>query len=241
MSGGASFAQFFPSAPRAAKDKAKEREKVKSSQIQESPKVRAANAQAVLTNSLAIIDDAGLNPRGSSESKISPPEVLPTSQADDNESLQGDLLLNGVGSASSHASTVSSVFSASAPHSNNMSAGGSKNTSSLTPLTNIDSSPNRVTSPRHHKSGVPSSGLAADTTTAPHDVPQAQPALAEPEPTTPRIFARDPNIGIKGIKCTYDPLTDKTISSSKHKKSKVVYKEFGLVRIQSAGSVILFV
>lgn len=240
MSGGASFAQFFPSAPRAAKDKAKEREKVKSSQIQESPRVKAANSQAVLSNSLAISDDAGLTPCGSGENKISPPEVMPTSQADDNESLQGDLLLNGVGSASSHASTVSSVFSAPAPHSN-MSAGGSKNTSSLTPLTNIDSSPNRITSPHNHKSGVPSSGLTADINTAPHDVPQAQPALAEPEPTTPRIFARDPNQGIKGTKCIYDPLTDKTISSSKNKKAKVVYKEFGLVRIQSAGSVILFV
>ncbi|CAG8976881.1 hypothetical protein HYALB_00003492 [Hymenoscyphus albidus] len=228
MSGGASFAQFFPSAPRAAKDKAKEREKVKS-QIQESPKSRAANSQAALSNSLAFSDDAGLTPCGGSENKISPSEVT-ASQADDNELLQDDLLLNGVGSASSHASTVSSVFSAPAPPSN-MSAGGSKNMSSLTPLTNIDSSPNRITSPHNNKSGIPSSGITADITTAPHDVPQAHPSLAEPaepEPSTPRIFARDPKSSIKGNKCIYDPLIDKTISSSKNKKPKVLYKEFGL-------------
>jgi histone-lysine N-methyltransferase SETD1 len=233
---GASFAQFFPSAPRAAKDKAKEREKVKS-QVLGSPSIKpVADAPAAPLQSRAGNVPAAL---AASESNITSTDTA-VYQADDNESLQGDLL-NGVGSASSHASTASSVFSAPAPQSNMSTFGSSRNVSSLTPLTNIDSSPMRMSSPNQQKTGDPSSGLAAEKDAAQYDAPHAEPALADHTPPPARIFARDPNRGIKGSICTYDPALDKYSTSSKKKSGKPTYKDFGLVCIQSAGGVILLV
>ncbi|KAH8650898.1 hypothetical protein BGZ60DRAFT_388579 [Tricladium varicosporioides] len=220
---GASFSEFFPAATRAAKEKAKEREKVKLQSL-ESPIIKAvADNQSALQHNRA----ADVVSNIPSERDVPMTDAPP--QADDNESLQGDLL-NGVGSASSHASTVSSVFSANAQQSSGIStSGGARNMSSLTPLTNIDSSPNRTSSP-FHKSGVPTSGIAVEAVSAPHDTPQAQPSMADIKPSTPRIFARDPNRGIKGAICTYDPLLDynKHAKHDSKNKAKPIYKEFGL-------------
>ncbi|TVY31916.1 Histone-lysine N-methyltransferase,H3 lysine-4 specific [Lachnellula subtilissima] len=215
---GASFAQFFPSAPRAAKDKAKEREKGKSHTLG-SPGVKP------VADSFA----ASLQPRAGNASSIpsaverNPSTDTTAPQAEDNESLQGDLL-NGVGSASSHASTTSSVFSAPAAQSNMTAFSSSRNISSLTPLTNTDSSPNRMSSPHQPKTSDPSSVLTTEKVQ--NDAPRAQPALADHNPPPARIFARDPNRSIKGNICTYDP--DKHTTSDKKKKGKVNYKDFGL-------------
>ncbi len=234
---GASFAQFFPSAPRAAKDKAKEREKVKSQGI-DSPSFRPV-ADSKVSLSFPRADDAAVS-RPGGEIKPPPPVNGVAPLAEDNESLQGDLL-NGVGSASSHTSTVSSGFSAPAQQSNMSTLGGPRNVSSLTPLTNIESSPVPAESPQY-KSGLHTTdpndltnAIAVETNSALHAYP---PVEAPHIPTDSRVYARDPNKGVKGIKCTYDPLLDKTAT----KKAKAIYKEFGLVRIlQSAGSVILLV
>ncbi|RDL41359.1 Histone-lysine N-methyltransferase [Venustampulla echinocandica] len=221
---GASFAQFFPSAPRAAKDKAKEREKFKSQQLG-SPSIKpVGDSRAVTSTSSTRLDD-GLRSQAA-ESNIPTAEPVP-SQTDDNESLQGDLL-NGVGSASSHASTGSSVFSAPAQPPNMSTFDGSRNMNSLTPLTNIDSSPHRGTSPYQHKSGGPSSRATTDKTITPHDIPQAQSTNPDEPPPPQRIFARDPNKGVKGTICTYDPLLDHKITYNEKKKAKPIYKEFGL-------------
>ncbi|KAG9229440.1 hypothetical protein BJ875DRAFT_196446 [Amylocarpus encephaloides] len=224
---GANFARFFPSAPKAAKVKAMEREKIKSQQI-EMPGIRAGIAQSSSTNAPSRADDTALPLHAGVENKAPYPNI-PVSQADDNESIQGDLLY-GVGSASSLASTVSSVFSAPAPNSNMATTGSTNNMNSLTPLTNIDSSPNRMPSPYQQISGGPSGGITGDKTTTLHDLQQAQSPLAEQRPTTPRTFARDPNRSVKGNKCAYDPLLDEKNSSSERKKSKAkpIYKEFGL-------------
>jgi [histone H3]-lysine4 N-trimethyltransferase SETD1 len=227
---GASFAQFFPSAPRAAKDKAKEREKGKSHTLG-SPSIKpvadtpAASQQSRAGNASST-SSAG-------ESNI-PSTDTAAPQTEDNESLQGDLL-NGVGSASSHASTASSVFSAPAAQSTMSAFGSSRNVSSLTPLTNTDSSPNRMSSPNQPKTSDPSSGLATEK--AQYDTPRAQSALADNNLPPARIFAREPNRSIKGTICTYDP--DKHTSSDRKRKGKVIYKDFGLVCIQSVGGVIL--
>ncbi|KUJ07691.1 histone H3-K4 methyltransferase Set1 [Mollisia scopiformis] len=221
---GASFAQFFPSAPRAAKDKAKEREKVKSQGL-DSPSIRPV-ADSKVSLSFPRADDAASSRFGA---EIKPPPVNGVAATtEDSDFLQGDLL-NGVGSASSHTSTVSSGFSAPAQQPNMSTLGGPRNVSSLTPLTNIESSPIPATSPQH-KSGT--------YTTTPNELTNAiavgtnftlsaQPpveAEAPHIPTDSRVYARDPNKGVKGVKCTYDPLLDKTAS----KKAKAIYKEFGL-------------
>jgi histone-lysine N-methyltransferase SETD1 len=112
--------------------------------------------------------------------------------------------------------------------------GSSQNLSSLTPLTNTDSSPSRNASPNQSKAVAPftnSTGFALEKAVAQYDVPQAQPAKADQTTSDPRVYARDPNRGIKGTKCTYDPSLDRRLDSAQKRKSKPIYKEFGLVRI----------
>ena len=226
---GASFAQFFPSAPRAAKDKAKEREKSKSQSL-ESPSIRPiADTKFSFSNSRV---DVALSSRHGGHSNLYANDTL-APQAEDNELIQGDLL-NGVGSASSHTSTLSSGFSAPAQQCNITTTGGSGNISSLTPLTNIDSSPSRTTSPRQSKASIPSTIpalLYTEKAAVQDDAPPAQPAMAGQNPPNPRVFARDPSRVIQGIKCAYDPLLDRKNSSTELKKKRPIYKEFGLVRI----------
>ena len=225
---GASFAQFFPSAPRAAKDKAKEREKVKS-HSSGSPSVPSA-ADTQVSNAAAYLEDvASHQPQLQSNIAITDSVPLP---AEDNESIQGDLL-NGVGSASSHtSSSISSVFSAPTQQPNMSTFGGPRNISNLTPLTNADSSPNRITSPVQYKSDMQattSSAFANDAVGAQNVAAYLHDASAIHTPTTPRVYARDPNNGLKGEKCTYDPLVDPKLSDREKKKAKPIYKEFGMV------------
>ena len=226
---GASFAQFFPSAPRAAKEKAKEREKVKI-HTSESPSIPSAADAQVNTATLPVDDAASC--QSQSQSNIPSTDSAPP-PAEDNEFIQGDLL-NGVGSASSHtSSSVSSVFSAPAQQTNMSTFGGPRNVSSLTPLTNTDSSPNRITSPNQYKSDTPatiSSGFVTDAAVAQNVNAQAHNAITTQTPTASRIYARDPNNGPKGDKCTYDPLLDPKLSDREKKKAKPIYKEFGIVR-----------
>ncbi|RFU36140.1 hypothetical protein B7463_g205, partial [Scytalidium lignicola] len=223
---GASFAQFFPSAPRAAKDKAKEREKVKSQSL-ESPGIQTATDSQVNT----ALDPGGKTAspfRLTRESGGTPTTDTAVPPLEDNESVQGDIL-NGVGSASSHTSTVSSVFSAPNQQSAMSTFGGPRNSSNLTPLTNIDSSPSQTTSPSYPKLGAAtanSTEISSYKSPVGNDVISVNNTIQSS--SEPRVFARDPNRGVKGVKCTYDPLLDRAISSSDRKKAKPIYKEFGL-------------
>lgn len=130
--------------------------------------------------------------------------------ADDTESLAGDTL-NGVGSASSHDSTASSVFST--QQNQNAMASVTNSNNHLTPLTNIESPPSF---PSHPPSALPAK---AQSTTPRHvnglDGPTPNPDGLE------RVPARDPSRSIKCITCTFD--------TKDKKKAKPIYKEFGLV------------
>jgi histone-lysine N-methyltransferase SETD1 len=226
---GASFAQFFPSAPRAAKDKAKEREKVKT-QLSESFSIPSVVDAQIAPAAPPIEDVTSEQPPSQSNIPITDSAPPP---AEDNESIQGDLL-NGVGSASSHtSSSVSSVFSVAAQQANMSTFGGSRNISNLTPLTNTDSSPNRTGSPNQDKpntqASIPS-GFASDKVVAQDVSEHVRNAIEEQSSPITRIYARDPNNGVKGEKCTYDPLLDPRLSDREKKKAKPIYKEFGMVR-----------
>jgi len=231
---GASFAQFFPSAPRAAKDKAKEREKVKSMSVGSPSIPPVADSQGGPSD----IGHAG-HIRSVAEGISAPPDSTPIS-AEDIEFIPGDIL-NGVGSASSHTSTISSVFSV-PPQQSNLSTFGGRNVNSLTPLTTTDSSPNRIASPHQYKSSTQAtnaSGFEANKSLLHNDALQGLHTLVDQQASLPRIHMRDPAKGIKGTQCTYDPLLDRKLSSNDKKKAKPIYKEFGLVRIHNLlGSVI---
>jgi [histone H3]-lysine4 N-trimethyltransferase SETD1 len=159
----------------------------------------------------------------------------------------GDLL-NGVGSASSLASTASSVFSHSNPPSHNMSThtsnsngghgGATTSASALTPLTNGDlSPPGKTASPRSAAKMLPVSSersavASPASVTAPSTVNDAsrldQKAITPIQtPPETRLQARPGPGEVKGFRCVYDPDLDKKLHGAERKKRKVHYREFG--------------
>lgn len=232
----ASFAQFFPSAPRAAKDKAKERERSKSHIPDSSTGLHAADNPLGPSQTRAY--DAS-STRPAIESNITATDSAPR-PTEDNASPPGDTL-NGVGSASSYTSTISSSVSSVLPiQATSMSAlGPAPNTSSLTPLTAIDSSPNPTASPIQDKQTL-KSDVVANPPSSQDGALHAQVVMEGHESADTRTHARDPKRSVKGAICTYDPNLDRKLSSNDKKKAKPTYKEFGLVRIHNLlGSVIL--
>ena len=225
----ASFAAFFPSAPKAAREKAKEREKFKAQAIEtsSSPSIADANGTTSADTHHGVAAKASVG-----DSKNIAADMIMT---EDHETLQGDIL-NGVGSASSHTSTVSSVFSAPGQQ-QPMSTCGPQNLSNLTPITNTESSPSRVASPNQVKFAVATSNTIGAATSKSN--PLDNPATANNIPPSTRVSARDSSRGVKGEIKVFDP--DNAPKSKDKKKSKPIYKEFGLVCTQSAGSVILCV
>lgn len=226
----AGFSDFFPSAPRAAKNRAKERERAKSKPL-DSPLLEPVNADRDANNLSRSRDEAR---RGSISGAASDEVARDTNTVgtDEGELQQGDLL-NCVRSTSSHTSAASSVFSTTAQSNNH---GGASMPVSLTPLTNDDSSPiGQVTSPRGLKQAglkTPSS-LEHVESSSPKHVPQdIKPAQVRAEP--PRIQMRDSNKP-KGQKCVFDPQLDK---SGIKPKPKVKYKDISWVCINHLGSVI---
>ncbi|KAI0167071.1 histone H3-K4 methyltransferase Set1 [Hypoxylon sp. FL1284] len=209
MAPSAGYKEFFPNAPRAARDKANEREREKSTKTSDSTDNDSK------TEAPARRDGAK---HDSSLSDAAHPPI------DDTESLQGDIL-NGVGSASSHASTASSVFTT-FNSSAAMNASSRASNSNLTPLT-------AVGSPPHPANMQPAKQRSSSMQTAvtKHDNPSSA-AATKPSSSVSgaaqRPPARDPNLAIKGTKCIHDPSTDKRLSSSERKTMKPKYKNIGL-------------
>ncbi|KAK4105119.1 SET1-like protein [Parathielavia hyrcaniae] len=221
---GASFAQFFPAAPRAARDRAMERERAKI-RAQDSPSAQPADA-----NGRRI----PLNPSTSSRSDDRPvagftaPSHVNSDRpdaarppTDDNESLAGDMLNSG-GSASSHTSANSSLFSA--PARPRASASLGRSHAQLTPPTTI-ASPSSYLSTAGPLKGQSTTPRRFDNRDGLVPMPNA--SVPHP-PAVERVPARDPSRSIKCIKLTYDPFTDQSLSSFEKRKAKPRYKEFGL-------------
>ncbi|KAI1462196.1 histone H3-K4 methyltransferase Set1 [Annulohypoxylon moriforme] len=209
MAPSAGYKEFFPNAPRAARDKANEREREKSSRASEATDIDAKTATP------APRDGAKY------DSSLSDAAHPPT---DDTESLQGDIL-NGVGSASSHASTTSSVFTT-FNSSAAMNASSRASNSNLTPLTTMGS----PTNSSHMQPAKQRSSAIHNTTSKPNNTNSATTTgpLSSVTGVVKRLPARDPNLAIKGTKCVHDPLTDKSLSSSDRKTMKPKYKNIGL-------------
>lgn len=223
------YSQAFPLAPRDARDKAKERERAKSKTI-DSPKVlpinslKAVNATAASQNQERDTDVR----RGGitlSDSASAPPA--------DADIQPGDLL-NGVGSASSHESTISEVFS------NASAAATSSNpATTLTPLTIPESSPIdpqqsrrnskiETTVPLRNGFSEHSAVSNVKSQSSSHATSHGAPSR-NPLPTT-RVQMRQP--GIKGEKTIYDPdllLYQLKITKEEAKKAKAETVTFGEV------------
>lgn len=211
----AGFANFFPAAPRAQREKATERERERSRA--QSGADRDARSPPISSSSQPASHN-GVKPDRSSSSDAA---HHPT---DDNESIQGDIL-NGVGSASSHASTASSVFS----HASAINGPAHASNSHLTPLTSAGSpsnSSNTVSKPQHPKQSQDGLKLG-DSNPASAAYPTS---ISRRTGTASRVPARDPSRQTQGTKRTYDPLLDRKLSSAERKTAKPTYKNFGAVR-----------
>lgn len=228
----AGFSDFFPSAPRSAKNRAKERERAKSKPL-DSPLLEPVNTDRDAHIPSRSRDESG---RGSSISGAAGEEGARDTNSraatDEGDLQQGDLL-NCVQSTSSHASTTSSIFSNTAP---NSGAAAASNLISLTPLTNDDSSPiGQVASPRGPKAGLktPSSLEHVESSSPKHVLQNTPPAQDMAEPQRAQVRDRDKP---KGQRCVFDPQLDK---SGIKPKPKVKYKDISWVCINHVGSVIL--
>ncbi|KAI1319874.1 hypothetical protein F5Y16DRAFT_390484 [Xylariaceae sp. FL0255] len=181
MAPSAGYREFFPNAPRTARDKASERERERSSRTSDGPDPRTTTRDPANKHDSADI-----------------PTI---------EYQQGDML-NGVGSASSHASTASSVFSAANNH-----AALSNAANNITPLTAPGSSP------------AQSNPQISSSKASPH--PNGHSTSTIPPAVAKRVPARDPTRTTQGLKCIYDPLLDRTMSTTDKKSMKPKYKAFG--------------
>ncbi|KFY73413.1 hypothetical protein V499_06469 [Pseudogymnoascus sp. VKM F-103] len=214
----AGFSDFFPSAPRAAKNRAKERERAKSKPL-DSPLLEPVNADRDAHIPSRSRDESGRGSISGAAGEEGARDTNILAPTDEGELQQGDLL-NCVRSTSSHTSTASSVFSTTAQ---NTGAAAASNLISLTPLTNDDSSPiGQVASPRGHKAGLktPSSLEHVESSSSKHvlqDTPPPTQDMAEPQ----RAQVRDRDKP-KGQKCVFDPQLDK---SGIKPKPKVKYKD----------------
>ncbi|KAI4716776.1 histone H3-K4 methyltransferase Set1 [Aureobasidium sp. EXF-10727] len=149
----------------------------------------------------------------------------------DSEARDSGDLLNAVGSTSSLASTVSSVFSANA-HLPKANGHSSTNIAALTPLTYPASSPLKSHSPlasskpllnTTHTEPSPLGLAVAGTTRGPYEK-----TTPRPSPPPERLRIIPPTGKAKGYRTVFDPLTTNDELSEKEKKSaKVKIRSFG--------------
>ena len=226
------FADFFPSAPREAKIKAKARERAKTKPSDSSSWQQSRGAGDSLSAPRSR-DEAGQPNISATAQSSARPQHERTTNGTEETDIQGDLL-NCVRSASSHASTASSVFSATAPSSR---PAAMSHPYTLTPLTNDELSPNgQIASPRHAKSTLNTVSVADHLeTSSPAHVPEQAPVISE-KWDGQRATARDRN-SFKGKTFEVAIPTD---PKKQPRLDKGTYKEIPWVRsIMSAGSVII--
>jgi len=148
--------------------------------------------------------------------------------SDVEETRQSDTgdLLNGIGSASSHNSTASSLFSTNA---NSVRHNGKMSAYASTPLTSSDASPPKASSPypskseRNHNQASPFVASAASTSL----LPPSHPASAAPSPPHNRPQARPPQGEAKGYRAVWDPELDSKLGKEEKRKMKPKVKSFG--------------
>ncbi|KUI57309.1 Histone-lysine N-methyltransferase, H3 lysine-4 specific [Cytospora mali] len=215
----ASFAQFFPTAPKAARERALEREKAKQ-EATESPSsgLVEKTLDGHYTPSARLDDPA--TSRSRRDTSTSAPSRTP---ADDIDPFRGDIP-NTVGSESSSASMGSS-FTNGSMRPNGVAAPKSSSYSHLTPLTTIDSpSFANGTHTTKQNASNPSPYEKTNGSAMNNGTFRENSTAVDKSDIIHRLPARDPSLSVHVIKATQDPSVDR---SSRDKK-KPRYKEFGL-------------
>jgi [histone H3]-lysine4 N-trimethyltransferase SETD1 len=218
MAPSAGYREYFPNAPRVARDRASERERdrySKSTDTSENRQRTATPAHRDVKHDSSVSETA-----------------RPLNQDTSTDSSQGDLL-NGVGSDSSHASTSSSIFSS---HNGVTALNVVAHSSNDTPLTaagspayNNNHNINATQPSKENLATASKSAGQSDSTS----LTAAMKSSATPPGVIKRLPARDPNRPIQGMKSSlYDASLDRTLSSSssERRNAKPQYKHFGSVR-----------
>lgn len=223
------FADFFPTAPSVLQQK-----RFKAAQVRRRPKSPAV-AEPKPTHTPCV---PPVPAPGPTEREIVPnckyhgqaiPDSAPTGQ-DDSECAHGDLL-NGVGSASSTSTASSSVFSTSQRTLSMAHSNEPNKSTSLTPLTNVDSSPptNALGSPHQQRNR---DGVISDrkSNRSPSHQVTERPAPVDPSCTQPpsKAQARPGKGEIKGLKIIYDPYRNKKLTQEERHSGQVQYETFGI-------------
>ena len=218
---GASFAQYFPSAPRAAKDRAMERERAKIKPGDSATTHPSSDYPAPPTLSAAVVD-AALAPvptrssPASSASSFSRSSGIPPSSY---SRLGAKEQVNDEPTASTRLSH-NSYFA---------HAGSSMLPKTSAALSHLDqlTPPNSEESPSHSTSGSRTADQVPFTSAMlPMQILNG--TLPTPCPAE-RAPIRNPALRVKGQKCTYDPFLDSSLGSQSKRKAKPTYKDIRLV------------
>jgi histone-lysine N-methyltransferase SETD1 len=243
MPPGPGYKEFFPAATRAAKNKATEREKARTTKPSGSPP--DLNGRATLSLQNQDDESSGTSARLQRDGSYSD-NLRPI--ADEVDSVAGDIP-HTVGSASSNESS-STVFSSSAAH-QTLGPASKPKSASLTPLTAYDSP-----SSRYPPLPAQSQSLAPQDTESVNGTGVNNSSVVDgsstPHSVLPHAIKRrpiiDPTRPATGVKCIYDPANDASLSSNEKRTKKPIFKEFGLVRTHTIsytpwwrGSIILSV
>lgn len=152
-----------------------------------------------------------------------------TTGQEDSECAHGDLL-NGVGSASSTSTASSSVFSASQRTLSMAHSNEPNKSTSLTPLTNFDSSPpsNALGSPHQQRTRDGAvSGRKTNRSPSHQVTERSAPVASSSTQSASKAQARPGRGEIKGLKIIYDPYRNKKLTPEERHSGQVQYEAFG--------------
>lgn len=206
------FADFFPTAPSVLQQKrSKEFRKISPSPLKDCPRPPSHKDFDRISSANGFLKD-DIN------------SMAGTFKHDEAECSHGDFG-HEAGSASS--TSTASSNSKLAQHT------GVQKSTTLTPLTNIDSSPRTygIRSPQKralqqdHFSPVPSPGSPSRDSLSKYYSPISSESDCTPQPSRPQ--ARPGKGEIKGYQITFDPATDKTGKAKERKSREIQYEPFG--------------
>ena len=222
------FADFFPTAPSVLQQKrskaAQVRRRPKSPSVAE-PKPAPAPCEPPV--SAHDPNEGGVVPNGKYNGHVIPDSA--TTAQEDSECAHGDLL-NGVGSASSTSTASSSIFSTSQRTLGMAHSNEPNKSTSLTPLTNVDSSPpsNALGSP-HQQRNRDGAIFGRKSNRSPSRETPERPTPVASSYTQPfsKNQARPGKGEIKGLKIVYDPYRNKKLTPEERHSGQVQYEAFG--------------
>lgn len=224
------FADFFPTAPSVLQQK-----RSKASQDRRRPQFPSVDQQ-ISSHALSVPlgSSHGESEGGALTSGLSNGDISTKSTSlppEENEGANGDIS-HEVGSTSS-TSTASSVFSAANREFNMAHHEGPRTSTSLTPLTNIGSSPRAsgVNSPpkrRLHDPHLLAGGWGRSPSRDCNEEVFTASGSALVLPQISSAPQARPGKGtVKGFKAVYDPDLDKTLKGKEKRSRQVQYKPFG--------------